>query len=169
MPFSAGDLCCANTACVLLDTSTGTSAVWDKIPHVTQIAFNMQSNTPKLVTSSTDGKETSICGTVSQNGNLAIACHEGAGPQVFTVNSIYHIRWASDCSKIWNKSTCTPITTPTSHYEAYVRITQMGLDLNLSASQAIINNFAFDIVSWVKGPDDYKQPSEADVDEGFTC
>jgi hypothetical protein len=81
MTFTAGDLCCVSSACVLLDLQTTESEEsWELIPHVTQISTTQTANTPKLVTSSTNGNETSACGTVTNVGNLAIACHSGVAP-----------------------------------------------------------------------------------------
>ena len=169
MPFSAGELCCMNEACVLLDTATGTTATWDKIPHVTEIAFTMTANIPTLVTSSTGGKETSACGTISQTGTLSIACHKGTGPGLLIPNRVYHLRWAQDCDTIWNPATCTVEATPTEYYEAYVRITSLPLAMNISANQAQVNQYAFQVVSWVMGPEDYDQEGESTVNLGFTC
>ena len=169
MTFSAGELCCSSEACVLLDTASGTSAVWDKIPHVTEISFNLQANTPKLVTSSTGGRETSACGTITQTGTLSVACHGGTGPGLLIPNRVYHIRWAQDCDTIWDATNCTADLTPTLHYEAYIRITSLPLAMNISANQAQVNQYAFDIVSWVTGPEDYGQTGETGVSLGFNC
>ena len=146
MTFTAGDLCCASSACVMLDTSPSESAAsWDTIPHVTQIAFTKTSNTPKLVTSSTNGAETSVCGIVSQTGTLAIACHNGAGPAPFCINGKYHIMWSIDCDNLL-ESPEDP------YYEANIRITSVPVDMNISGNQAIIYNYAFDIIEWLHEP-----------------
>ena len=175
MPFSAGELCCSNAACVLLDTASGTTATWDRIPHVTQISFTESANTPKLTTSSTGGRETSACGVVSANGNLAIACHGGTAPGYLAVNSVYHLRWASDCDAIWTSGACptagTVVSSPSSgsYFEAYVRITSLPIDMNISGNAALLYNYAFDIVAWVEGPSDNAQTGEASVATGFFC
>lgn len=176
MPFSAGELCCSSAACVLLDTSTGSGAgLWDRIPHVTQIAFTQTANTPKLVTSSTNGFETSTCGTVTQAGNLAIACHSGTSPKYLAVNKVYHLRWAHNCEDIWTNDDCPSQGTvvsppnPDNFFEAYVRITSLPVDMNISGNAAMVYNYSFDIVSWVIGPDDNEQPSEVEAAEGFVC
>lgn len=146
MPFTAGDLCCAANACVLLDeTPSASSASWDTIPHVTQIAFTKTANTPKIVTSSTNGGETSVCGIVSQTGNLAIACHNGDQPAPFCINGKYHIMWSIDCDNI--------LESPTDpYYEASIRITSVPVDFNIAGNQAVIYNYSFDIIEWFHEP-----------------
>ena len=168
MPFSAGELCCSSKACVLLNTGTESSAVWDKIPHVTEISYNLTANTPKLVTSSTNGKETSACGTVTQSGTLAIACHKGTGPGLLNVNKVYHIVWAEDCDSIWNAETCVATSFTNNYYEALIRITTLPVQMNISGNQASVNTYSFDIVSWILGPDDYEQ-TPTDYSEVFGC
>ena len=175
MPFSAGELCCSNTACVLLDTASGTGATWDRIPHVTQIAFTESANTPRLTTSSTGGRETSACGVVSATGNLAIACHGGTSPGYLAVNSVYHLRWSQDCDAIWTSGNCptagSVVGAPVAgtYFEAYVRITSVPVDYNISGNAAITVNYAFDIVSWVEGLSENAQTAESSVTTGFFC
>ncbi|MEY2724154.1 MAG: hypothetical protein RLZZ458_21 [Planctomycetota bacterium] len=171
MPFEAGELCCSSSACVLLDTNTGSGTTWDKIPHVTQISVNQTANTPKLVTSSTGGKETSACGTVTQTGNLAVACHRGVGPGYLTVNNVYRIRWAEDCTYIWNAETCAAFSDgdAANYLDAYIRITTVPIDFNISGNAATIYNYSFDIVGWVVSPETYQQAPQTDVDAGFLC
>jgi len=174
MPFSAGELCCSNTACVLLDVATGTTTTWERIPHVTQISFNRTANTPKLVTSSTKGEETSLCGTITQNGNLAIACHGGTAPGYLEVNDIYHIRWAADCADIWNEEDCPSQGSATSafaatYFEAYIRITSFPVDMNISGNAALVYNYGFDIVSWVNRGVAQSAGVESGVTAGFAC
>lgn len=169
MPFSAGELCCAMDACVLIDTSSTTTAAWDKIPHVTEISVNLQANTPKLVTSSTGGKETSLCGTLTQSGTLSIACHKGTGPGVLFPNYVYHLVWSDDCENIWNFVNCEASSFTNDYYEAYVRITAAPRPTNISGNQATVYQYSFDIVSWVVGPQDYAQTAKANVTEGFVC
>lgn len=165
--FSPGELCCANTACVLLDYGCGSEgAVWELIPHVTNISTNSTSNTPKLVTSSTGGRETSLCGTISETGTLAIACHKGTGPGLLALNQIYHIRWWSDCDVIWDRAECAAVADPTA-FEAYIRITSLPINFNISGNQGIIYEYGFDIVSWVKGPDDLDESPCPAVAAGF--
>jgi len=149
MPFTAGDLCCAMDACVLLDTSSSaSSATWDRIPHVTQISFTKTANTPKIVTSSTNGGETSVCGIVSQTGNLAIACHNGASqPAPFCINGKYHIMWSIDCENIEDAD---PFEDP--YYRAEIRITSVPVDFNIAGNAAVVFNYTFDIIEWIHEP-----------------
>jgi hypothetical protein len=145
MAFSAGVLCCAQNACVYLDVNAESDAAsWDLIPHVTEISFTQTANTSKLVTSSTAGLETSVCGTVSQTGVLAIACHDGDGPDL-CINSIYHIMWSVDCDNI-GESPVDP------YYQALIRITSKPVLMQISGNAATIVTYAFDIVEWVHQP-----------------
>lgn len=166
MPFAAGELCCSSKACVLLNVLAApgaSSGTWDKIPHVTNISVQQASNNPKLVTSSTKGKETSACGTVTQTGTLEMACHKGVGPGVLAINQVYQIVWSDDCDNIWDSAECEPIVTRTgAFYQAFIRITQVPVNMNISGNQAQLFSYQFEIVSWVVGPDDYAQNSEAD-------
>lgn len=161
MTFAAGDLCCISAACVLIDTSSGSSAFsWSKIPHVTQISTTQTANTPKLVTSSTNGNETSVCGTVSNAGTLAIACHGGTEPGRLCINGKYRIRWSQDCDNIWDdtgadvdgEGTAVADNEAGIYYEATIRITSVPDDMNISANQAFIRNYGFDIIEWVELP-----------------
>ena len=162
MPFSAGELCCVSSACVLLDTTPTGNPTWDLIPHVTNISFEQTSSTPKLVTSSTGGLETSVCGTVTQSGNLAIACHDGTAPSLLCINGVYHIRWSLDCDNIWANGAATTGNSLGAHFEAFIRITRVPINYNISANQAIIYEYGFDIVSWstAGSPGAYCQASE---------
>jgi len=170
MPFSAGELCCAMDACVLIDTSSTTPAAWDKIPHVTEISFNLQANTPKLVTSSTGGQETSLCGTLTQSGTLSVACHKGTAPGFLFPNQVYHIAWSSDCTVLWDFVNCTVKNTfDGDYFEAYIRITALPVSYNISGNQATVYQYGFDIVSWVLGPDSNMATPKANVTEGFVC
>jgi hypothetical protein len=162
MTFTAGTLCCVSNACVLIDTNGSESAeTWFKIPHVTQISTTQTANTPKLVTSSTGGNETSACGTVANTGNLAIACHSGTGPERLCINGLYRLRWSQDCSNIWDDSGAEVDGDGSAvsdgeagvHFEAVVRITSVPDDMNISANQAFIHNYSFDVVEWVTLPD----------------
>ena len=162
MTFSAGDLCCISNACVLLDTNSSESAeTWFKIPHVTQISTTQTANTPKLVTSSTGGNETSVCGTVSNTGNLAIACHGGNEPGRLCINGKYRIRWSQDCDNIWDPGesvvdgggTAVADNLAGIHFEATIRITSVPTDMNIAANQAFIHNYGFDVIEWVTLPD----------------
>jgi hypothetical protein len=158
MTFTAGDLCCISAACVLLDTSSGVSAFsWKKIPHVTQISTTQTANTPKLVTSSTNGNETSVCGTVSNTGTLAIACHNGVRPGRLCINGKYRIRWSIDCDCIWDDEDDVAygdnvITEGCEFFEATIRITSVPDDMNIAANQAFIQNYGFDIIEWITLP-----------------
>lgn len=146
MVWSAGELCCASDACVMLDTTAASdSASWDTIPHVTRIAFTKTANTPKLVTSSTAGAETSACGTVSQTGTLEIACHNGEQPSPFCINGIYHIMWSVDCANL--------LETPADpYYRALIRITSIPVDFNIAGNQPVIYQYGFDIIEWIHEP-----------------
>ena len=171
MPFSAGELCCSSKACVLLNVlaSPGASSgTWDKIPHVTNITVQQASNNPKLVTSSTKGKETSACGTVTQTGTLEMACHKGVGPGILAINQVYQIVWAEDCDSIWDSETCQASSFTNNYYQAFIRITNVPLNMNISGNQAQLFSYQFEIVSWVVGPDDYAQNPELDA-ISFDC
>lgn len=168
MPFTAGELCCSSKACVLIarhDQSQVTT--YDKIPHVTNISVQLQSNNPKLVTSSTKGKETSACGTVTQTGTLELACHKGDGPGLLNVNNIYELIWSQDCDNIWNSTTCQHEFSG-DYLQAYIRITQLPINFNISGNQAQLYSYQFEIVSWVTGPDSYEQTPEV-VTTLFGC
>jgi hypothetical protein len=156
MAFSAGDLCCVSAACVLFDMTPSESAEsWDLIPHVTQISTTQTANTPKLVTSSTAGNETSACGTVTNVGTLAIACHNGAGVARLCINNIYRIRWAHDCDDIWDADTNTAIADVNlgfDYFEAKIRITSIPDDFNIAGNTALVRNYGFDVVEWIELP-----------------
>ena len=146
MPFTAGDLCCVTNACVLLDTAAGSaSETWDAIPHVTQIQWTEQANTPKVVTSSTAGKETSVCGTVTGTGTLSIACHDGNAPAPFRINGKYHLRWSLFCEDGDNIMG--------EYYEANVRIVTVPNDYNISGGGAVITSYGWEIIDWIYQPD----------------
>jgi len=143
MAFSAGTLCCSQGMCVLLYANS----TWDKIPHVTQMAFTETANTPKLVTSDSAGRELSLCGTVSTTGNLSIACHDGVAPE-FCINEEVQLRWAIDCDQIWSGGSV--LTPPTgTYYEAIVRITSKPVDLNASQAGATLFNYSWEVVTWI--------------------
>lgn len=171
MPFSAGELCCAMEACVLIDTSSNGAGTWDKIPHVTEVSFNMQANTPKVVTSSTGGKETSVCGTITQSGTLSIACHKGTGAGYLHPNNVYRIAWSIDCSVLWDFVTCEAkdFSSEENYLDAYIRITSAPRPINISGNQATITQYNFDIVSWVFGPENLQQNPQVGVTQGFVC
>ena len=131
----------------MIDTSSAESVTtWKKIPHVTQISTTQTANTPKLVTSSTNGNETSVCGIVSNTGTLAIACHGGVEPGRLCINGKYRIRWSQDCDNIWDDSEATVDGEGSAvadesagiYYEATIRITSVPDDMNISANQAFI-------------------------------
>lgn len=151
MPFTVGDvLCCAKDACVRLDTTAGSdSESWETIPHVTEISFTETANTSKLVTSSTAGRESSVCGTVAQTGTLAIACHNGVGP-VFCINDLYHIAWSIDCDNIASGSKAS--WTEDSYYEALIRITSKPVQMQISSNAAVIYTYNFDINTFYTYP-----------------
>jgi hypothetical protein len=147
MPFSAGELCCPSEACVMLDlTPSESSASWDKIPHVTRIAFTKTSAVKKLVTSSTGGNEKTACGTVTSAGNLAIACHNGASqPAPFKINGIYHIMWSVDCDNILE----SPIDP---YYEANIRIVSVPVDFDIAGNSPVVYNYGFEVDEWLYEP-----------------
>lgn len=147
MVFSAGDLCCASEACVLLDTaSSESSAAWDTIPHVTDISFVKQANNATLITSSSNGNEIPVCGSVKSTGNLAIACHNGVQPNPFCINGNYHIMWSIDCDNIL-ESPLDP------YYEAIVKITAVPVSMNIAGNQPQVVNYSFEVVEWIHEPD----------------
>ena len=168
MPFSAGELCCSSKACVLLGVTSGSTTTFDKIPHVTNVSVQLQSNNPKLVTSSTKGKETSACGTVTQTGTLELACHKGIGPGLLNVNNVYQIVWAQDCDNIWDSEDCVATAFTNDYLHAYIRITQVPINYNISGNQAQLFSYQFEVVSWVVGPDDYQQTPEV-IETLFDC
>jgi hypothetical protein len=131
---------------VLLDTNTNESAAsWDTIPHVTRIAFTKTSAVKKLVTSSTNGNEKTACGTVSNTGNLAIACHDGTAPAPFAINGIYHIMWSVNCDNI--------LESPTDpYYEANIRITSVPVDFDIAGNSPVIYNYGFEVDEWLHEP-----------------
>lgn len=165
--FSPGELCCANTACVMIERICGSGPTWDLIPHVTNISTNSTVNTPKLVTSSTGGRETSLCGTITESGTLSVACHGGTGPGFLIPNYIYHLRWSPLCSTIWDYEACAPVAVPSMHLEAYIRITALPINYNISGNQGIVYDYGFDIISWVVSPETYAQLGCSGVSEGF--
>lgn len=145
MAFTAGVICCPQNACVMLDVATESDEeTWDFIPHVTEISFTQTANTSKIVTSSTGGLETSVCGTVTQTGVLAIACHDGVQPD-FCINEIYHIMWSMNCDNI-AEFAIDP------YYEALIRITSKPVLMQISSNTAPIVAYTFDIVSWNHQP-----------------
>jgi len=147
MAFSAGVICCPQEACVLLDVDAESDEItWDTIPHVTEISFTQTANTSKIVTSSTAGLETSVCGTVTQTGVLAIACHDGVGPD-FCINEIYRIAWSINCD---NMPEVGPFADP--YYQALIRITSKPVLMQISSNTAPITAYTFDIVSWDHQP-----------------
>lgn len=166
--FAPGELCCASSACVLIERICGSDSTWDLIPHVTNISTSSTANTPKLVTSSTGGQETSLCGVVSNTGTLSVACHAGTGPGFLTLNRVYHLRWSPVCDTIWDYEECSAIPERAAiELEAYVRITSLPINYNISGNQAIIYDYGFDIVTWVYGPEEYAQASCTGVSQGF--
>lgn len=145
MAFSAGVLCCPQNACVYLDVNSESDAAsWDVIPHVTEISHNQTANTPKIVTSSTGGLETSLCGPVSQTGTLSIACHDGVQPNL-CINELYHIMWSIDCDNIMESPTDP-------YYEALIRINAKPIQMNIAGGGAVISQLGFDIVEWYHQP-----------------
>ena len=165
MPFSPGELCCVSRACVLLDTSGGaTATAWDRIPHVTNISVQQTANTQKLVTSSTGGRETSACGTVTQTGTLEVACHDGVGPAFLCVNNTYRIRWSADCDNIWDVDACAALSEQNAgeYLEAVIRVTTLPINYNIQGNAPIVYAYSFDVVGWAVGhsPEDYCQAGE---------
>jgi hypothetical protein len=156
MAFTAGDiLCCSSDACVLLDVNAGSAAeTWELIPHVTFIGVTETSTTPKLVTSSSGGAELSGCGTVARAGNLALACHNGVGPGPLCINSIHRIRWAQDCSVIWDPDTDTVEASPNEllYFEAVVRIVSVPVLYDIKGNAPIEINYGFEVQRWINYP-----------------
>ena len=153
MVFSAGDLCCASDACVLIDTAVGETAyTWDKIPHVTEVSFVEAVSAPTLVTSSTAGQEQSVCGSIKTTGNLAIACHGGTAPGPLCANYKYRLRWALNCDQIWTSGAVVATPTANQYFEAVVRITNVPVSFNIAANQAVIYNYSWELVEWVNYP-----------------
>ena len=149
MTFSAGDLCCSQFMCVLLDTSVGLDgSAWDKIPHVTQMAFTETANTPKLVTSDSAGRELSLCGTVGTTGNLSIACHNGDYPE-FCINQEIRVRWSISCDAIWSGGAAVSGPWAVDVYEAKVRITSKPVDMNASQAGATLLNYSWEVTQWI--------------------
>ena len=172
MPFVPGELCCVTRACVLIDTTpNGSSATWDRIPHVTNISVQQTANTQKLVTSSTGGKETSACGTVTQTGTLAVACHSGTEPGYLCVNQSYRIRWSLDCDNIWDVTSCSAVADNDMgvHLEAYIRITSLPINYNIQGNAPVIQEYNFDVIGWAAGgaPEDYCQAAGPAIGDVF--
>lgn len=152
MVFSAGDLCCASDACVLIDTSATSTEIWDLIPHMTQVSFTTQVSTPKLVTSSSNGQEISVCGNVATTGILAIACHDGVSPGLLCANYIYRLRWSVDCTNIWAGGAVVGSPAADTYFEARVRITSVPIDYNVAGNQAVVYNYGWELVEWINQP-----------------
>jgi len=154
MPFTAGEFCCAANACVLLDTAASYSTeTWDLIPHVTQISTTQTANTPKLVTSSTNGEERGACGTVTSVGTLAIACHDSPDqPGILCINSLHRIRWSEECDNIWDGTAAVADVSAGVHYEAIIRITSVPVDFNIKGNVVTEFTYGFDVVQWVTQP-----------------
>ena len=156
MPFIAGDFCCSHSACVLLDVNASYSAsTWDLIPHVTQISTTETANTPKLVTSSTNGREVGACGTVASVGTLAIACHSGSSqPGILCINRLYRIRWSEECDNIWDDVAGSAIANNLAglHFEATIRITSVPIDFNIKGNSILEFSYGFDVVEWITQP-----------------
>ena len=157
MPFAAGTLCCSQTMCVLVDEAVDSNgdrvndgSAYDKIPHVTQMAFTETASTPKIVTSDSGGRELSLCGTVSTTGNLSIACHDGNSPE-FCINEEIRVRWSIDCDNIWDSLSNTVKNPPTAgtYYEAKVRITSKPIDYNVSQAGATLLNYSWEVTEWI--------------------
>jgi hypothetical protein len=138
---------------VLLDTNAGSAAeTWDLLPHVTLVGVTETSTTPKLVTSSSGGAELSACGTVARAGNLAYACHSGVGPGMLCINSLHRIRWAQDCTEIWDDGAVVANPDENLYFEAVVRITSVPVIYDIAGNQPIILNYGFDVQRWVVHP-----------------
>jgi len=156
MPFIAGDFCCSHSACVLLDVNASYSAsTWELIPHVTQVSTTETANTPKLVTSSTNGREVGACGTVTTVGTLALACHSGASqPGILCINRVYRIRWAEDCGNIWNAEAGAAVTDNLTgiHFEALIRITSVPINFDIKGNAILEFTYGFDLIEWITTP-----------------
>jgi hypothetical protein len=153
--WNAGALCCSSDACVLLDKSAGSdSEDWELIPHVTYVGTTETVNSPKLVTSSTGGRETSACGTVVQSGTLTLACHLGVGPAILGINRTYRIRWSPLCDSIWDSDDEIPVADPDeeTYFEALIRITTVPLLYDISGNAATTFAYTFDVISFINYP-----------------
>jgi hypothetical protein len=150
MPFTKGDLCCPQDMCVALDTEDAAStSVWGVIPHVTQMQWSQTANVARIVTSSTGGNETSVCGPINTTGTLQIACHSGLAPRPLAVNGKYVMIWGLNCDDVEDYIGDTP---GLNVYHAKVRITAVNNDLNPSAGGAVIYNYTWEIVEWIYHP-----------------
>jgi len=143
--------------CVLVDEAVDSDGnrvnegtAYDKIPHVTQMAFTETASTPKIVTSDSNGRELSLCGTVSTTGNLSVACHDGDSPE-FCINEEIRVRWSIDCENIWDSLSNAPKGAPTagSYYEAKVRITSKPIDYNVAQAGATLLNYGWEVTEWI--------------------
>lgn len=152
MAFSAGDLCCASSACVLLDVSATSSETWDLLPHVTNVGFTQTANTPKIVTSSSAGEEISVCGNVTTTGTLTLACHNGVSPGVLCINYIYQLRWSVDCDEIWTGGAVVGSPTANNYFQARVRITSVPITYDIAGNQAVQYQYTWELVEWVNYP-----------------
>ena len=159
MPFTAGDLCCPQDMCVAIDTNPAASqADYEVIQHVTQIQWTQTANTAKIVTSSTGGNETSVCGPVSNTGTLNLACHSGTGPLPLGINKKYNIMWGLDCE--WVEQLIAEEAPDGPTYWAKIRIVSVNQDLNPAAGGAVIASYGFEVVEWIDNP--VEQSAELD-------
>lgn len=156
--FTAGTLCCSADACVLIDVNSSYSVeTWDLIPHVTDISVNSVANTPKIITSSTGGREVGACGSITETGTLGIACHNSNDqPSILCINKLYHIRWTESCDNIWDAGTDTAIAigllNAAKYFDGIIRITGVPVNFNIKGNAVIEITYTFDIVKWHNYP-----------------
>lgn len=157
--FEPGLLCCSQFACALIKTA----GAWEKLPHQTEVTFNTAVTSTGTVTSDTNGREAKSCGTVATTGTLGIACHDGDEIRL-EPNAKYKIRFAKDCSEIWNEGTGdygSAVANPTAgtYYEGIVLITGEPTNYNISASDTPIT-----VYTWELDGDWIEQPSTIEPD-----
>ena len=153
MPFEPGDLCCPQDMCVALDTAADASQEdYEVIPHVTQMAWTETANVARIVTSSTGGNETSVCGPVNVSGTLNIACHSGDAPLPFRVNGKYNVVWSLNCDAVesWITNPVGPHVALV--YAAKIRIITVPQDLNPAAGGAVLTPYTWELVEWIAYP-----------------
>lgn len=154
MPFTAGDLCCPQDMCVALDTAPEASqSDYEVIPHVTQMQWTETANVARIVTSSTGGNETSVCGPVNVNGTLNIACHSGDAPAPLAINGKYNLVWGLSCDRVedWIAGTLSGPAVA-GIYAAKVRIITVPNDLNPAAGGAVLTPYTWELVEWINYP-----------------
>jgi hypothetical protein len=140
--------------CVALDTAADAGqADYEVIPHVTQMAWTETANVARIVTSSTGGNETSVCGPVNVSGTLNIACHSGDAPSPFRVNGKYNVVWGLSCDRVEDWIAGELVGPAIAGiYAAKIRIISVPNDLNPAAGGAVLTPYTWELVEWINFP-----------------